>query len=174
MNIGHDEAIVRYIIDLCCNEDVIQYYENLHDHNQKDDLLNRKHTILNSNAKMIEYYRNTIGTDNTCLYNSLIPDYFRYITSRWRLSNHKLKIETLRYDNNNEIPRNMRICNLCLCVEDEKHVIFNCPRFRIPRMNFIDILRKNCSIQKFLNPGIDDVMVTASFLHAIEKIIDDG
>ena len=24
MNIGHDEAIVRYIIDLCCNEDVIQ------------------------------------------------------------------------------------------------------------------------------------------------------
>ena len=32
---------------------------------------------------------------------------------------------------------------------------------------------KNYSIQKFLNPSLEDVKTTASFLHAIEKIIND-
>ena len=173
MNLGYDQAVVRYVIGMCINDDVIQYYANLHDHHQKEEMLNRKSMILTSNAKMIQYYRNHIDTSNTCLYNSLLPDYFRYITSRWRLSNHNLKIETLRYNKDGEIPREMRLCTICLVVEDEQHVIYQCPRFRIVHQKFNDILKKNCTIDLFLNPKLEDIKTTASFLHDIERIIND-
>ena len=44
-----------------------------------------------------------------------------------RLSNHKLNIETGRYD---KILRCHRICPVCgLNIEDEIHFLFNCPKY---------------------------------------------
>ena len=45
-----------------------------------------------------------------------------------RISSHKLRIETGRYDN---IPREERLCNLCNCyrIEDETHFSLGCPSF---------------------------------------------
>ena len=53
MNLGHDQEVVRYIIDMCIDEDVIQYYTNLHDHHQKDELLK----ILESKIYNINFKR---------------------------------------------------------------------------------------------------------------------
>ena len=45
-----------------------------------------------------------------------------------RISSHKLRIETGRYDN---LPRGERLCNLCNCnrIEDETHFLLDCPSF---------------------------------------------
>ena len=110
---------------MCINGEMITYYMQLHDHNQDDNLNLRKASILHSDKAMITYYKNTVGLNKTCLYNSLIADYFRFIITRWRLSNHKLKIETLRYGAENiKIPRHMRYCALCNVLEDETHAVF--------------------------------------------------
>ena len=51
-----------------------------------------------------------------------------------RISDHKLNIETGRYDN---ISRCNRICPLCgLSVEDEIHFLFDCPKYSLIRDDF--------------------------------------
>ena len=51
-----------------------------------------------------------------------------------RISNHKLNIETGRYDN---ISRCNRICPVCgLSVEDEIHFLFDCPKYSVIRDDF--------------------------------------
>ena len=48
--------------------------------------------------------------------------------------NHKLLIETGRYNN---IPRSDRLCTICgHNVEDETHLLFHCPRYSSLRENF--------------------------------------
>ena len=53
-----------------------------------------------------------------------------------RISCHKLRIETGRYDN---IPRNERICNFCNCnkIEDETHFLLDCPAYSQVRGIFL-------------------------------------
>ena len=51
-----------------------------------------------------------------------------------RISNHKLRIETGRYNN---IPRSDRLCTICgHNVEDETHFLFHCSRYSSIRDNF--------------------------------------
>ena len=56
-----------------------------------------------------------------------------------RISSHKLRIETGRYDN---IPRDERLCNLCNCnrIEDETHFLLDCPSFSSTRDMFLSKL----------------------------------
>ena len=56
--------------------------------------------------------------------------------SRFRVSNHSLPIEMLRYSN---VPREERLCPLCDTREigDEYHYIFKCPHFRAVRREFL-------------------------------------
>ena len=56
-----------------------------------------------------------------------------------RISSHKLRIETGRYDN---IPRDERLCNLCNCnrIEDETHFLLDCPSFSSIRDMFFSKL----------------------------------
>ena len=56
-----------------------------------------------------------------------------------RISSHKLRIETGRYDN---IPRDERLCNLCNCnrIEDETHFLLDCPSFSSIRQMFFSKL----------------------------------
>ena len=157
---------------MCMDIEMVRYYTQLDDQNQNKNLQGRKNQILYSDKAMVNYYRNTIGLNTTCLYNSMLSDYYRYIITRWRLSNHKLKIETLRYEKYSEIPRDMRCCELSHVLEDESHVIFHCIKFRAIRLNHLELIRRNHSISLFLNPDIEDVIETASFLHEIEKLIN--
>ena len=60
-----------------------------------------------------------------------------------RISSHKLRIETGRYDNK---PRDeKRLCSLCNCnrIEDETHSLLDCPSFSPMREIFFSKLEPN-------------------------------
>ena len=119
---------------------------------------------------MTMYYRNITALTKTCLHSSYLPDHFRFIITSWRLSNHKLKIETGRYTKP-ITKRELRDCDVCQLLEDESHIIFRCPRVRKLHLKFDNLIKKNHAIQRFLNPLLDDVKSTAVFLHGDETII---
>ena len=56
---------------------------------------------------------------------SLEDDENRIIISRWRLSSHKLHIETGRYKIP-KVPTADRKCQICNILEDEYHALFSC------------------------------------------------
>ena len=62
--------------------------------------------------------------------------------TKFRLSNHVLNIEKLRYTNP-KTPKENRFCPFCSkTVEDEVHFLLDCPIYRIPRKEMIDNLTK--------------------------------
>ena len=83
-------------------------------------------------------YHNLIDVKyNHVVYDSFLQEEKRIIITRWRLNNHELKVETGRY----EIPyleRHLRVCSLCSVLEDENHVLFDCPFYDDIRMIFGD------------------------------------
>ena len=163
----HDEAIVKRIVELCKDTAAIAYYENLHDHNAKDDIFEREQRIKAETTSMTAYYVNMKFERKSCIYESFLNDEHRRIITRWRLSNHDLKIETGRY---HKIPRENRVCDLCEVVEDEQHVIFVCPRYNGIRQQHQELLTTNTNIQAFLNPEKENVLETANLLHEIEAL----
>ena len=99
-----------------------------------------------------------------------MDDEKRAVISRWRLSNHRLKIETLRY-HRPLIQRKDRLCDVCGVLDDEAHAIYECIRYNNIRENYVALLTKLDSIQKFLNPVVEDMVRVASFLMEVEKIL---
>ena len=59
-----------------------------------------------------------------------------------RISNHKLMIETGRY---NQTSRNNRFCPICSSgiIGDEVHFLFHCPKYSIPRKKFYNQIQQN-------------------------------
>ena len=126
--ITHDVAIVKNVVGMFTGDDMIKYNNHLQGHHQEDNLCKRRNTIMNCESSMITYYRNVISPVKSCIYNYFLHDYFRFIITRWRLSNHKLKIEVGRYPKP-LTPRNESLCDYCELLEDEFHAIFVCPKF---------------------------------------------
>ena len=100
-----------------------------------------------------------------------MDDDLRAILSRWRLSNHKLKIETGRYTVP-ITPRAERKCAICNTLEDESHAIFYCPRTRCIRAKYAEILAKYMDINAILNPDLQDAITVAKFVKDIDDIIN--
>ena len=98
----------------------------------------------------------------------MLNDHFRYIITRWRLSNHSLKIETGRYTRP-ITSREDRACDICSIIEDEYHAVFVCPLYHGIRSKYLDLISCN-DITKFLNPDYCDMKDTACFLHEIEVL----
>ena len=101
---------------------------------QQKYILYRQHTMQNSSK--LEFY-NTFKTDCT-------PSYYLGLTRKlnerkqlvkFRLGNHKLRIETGRYD---QIPRVNRLYPLCKSnqIEDESHFLIYCNKYSILRNEF--------------------------------------
>ena len=106
---------------------------------------------------------------NNTLYNSLINDKSRMIITRWRLSCHRLKIETGRY-HKPYIERNNRVCNICNVLEDENHALFFCRAHRSIRRTHRNIIEKLDTINQMLNPqSLNDLILVSNYLHDIEK-----
>ena len=101
----------------------------------------------------------------------MLSDYYRVIISRWRLSNHRLNIETGRYTRP-MTERSKRVCTMCDVVEDEQHVIYECPRYGEIRNNY-EHLTNGGDISNFLNPEYGNMMDTAKFIYDIESKRDD-
>ena len=56
--------------------------------------------------------------------------------TKFRLSNHSLKIEKCRYNNTE---RNNRVCPFCLtCIEDEVHFLIRCPTYNPLRSTLLE------------------------------------
>ena len=169
------DAIVKEACKICTNDAIFSYYRNLMNANYSNDIEQRERRINESDMTMTRYYVDKGFNQPSCLYDTFINDEFRYIISRWRLSNHDLRIETDRYLTSSDgkkikKPRNERTCDLCRTVGDEEHVIFNCPKYNEIRGKFSDLLDKNYEIKKFLNPCENEIIQTGTYLHEIETI----
>ena len=121
-----DDAIVKLMIDRLAGSTMVLYYENLCSENGNREKIQRAQRILSSPNSMCRYYCELQLHTGTVIYTSMLSDFFRVIISRWRLSNHRLKIEVGRYTKP-KTPRTERLYDMCLILEDEHHVIFFCP-----------------------------------------------
>ena len=129
-------------------------------------------TIQTSTKSMITYYREMIDVEKSCIYTSFLNDYYRKVITRWRLSCHKLKIETQRYSRP-FVERSERKCDMCDVVEDEAHAVFACPLFESVREQFQYLLSNNTNIQSVLNPSRESMVDVSKLLYAIQDVIDD-
>ena len=166
LDIPLGEAVVRSVMQMCEDSIVISYYSQLKIGYATNDIIEREKRIAESTASMCIYYCNFNFIGKNCIYSSFLNDYHRYIISRWRLSNHDLKIETGRYTKPCT-PREERLCNVCNSIEDEYHVIFVCPLYTTIRHNYVDLVESN-NISMFLDPSFNRMKRTANFLHEIE------
>ena len=124
---------------------------------------------MNSDSTMCTRYKTLIGLGyaNT-LYNTTLIDTKRKIITRWRLSCHKLKIETGRYTRP-KTPIESRKCVICDVLDDEYHALFECKAHRMIRTRYMELLRTHDSVKKILNPiTIDSATKIAAYLLEIE------
>ena len=136
----------------------------------ENDITERKNRLLNEETTRITTYRDITNLEyNNALYNSFVNDELRITITRWRLSCHKLRIETGRYTYP-ITPRDERLCKMCLTVEDESHALFHCPAHTFIRMKYFALLCKYTTVNLLLNPqSSEDVMQVGSYIGEIEK-----
>ena len=169
VKLSPDESSCVSIYNLCKQTKFIRYYEKLHGHYYNDDIEERRNRIENAETSMITYYREFKFEQKCSIYSNFVLDINRSIITRWRLSNHSLRIETGRYETP-PLSRNERKCKLCDIIEDEKHVIFHCPIYNIIRQSFRDLFTSNITVGSFLDPPNTLTNRVAVFLHGIERI----
>ena len=77
--------------------------------------------------------------------------------TKFRTSNHKLAIETLRYKHP-VVPREQRLCEFCNQneIEDEYHMIFSCKIYADLRVTFLD---KICTIPGISSANKDELIL---------------
>ena len=102
------------------------YYDNLSADIVQFNKSNRYNNLQNATNTYNTRYRHLIDIRyNHVIYDNYLPEELRKIIARWRLSSHRLRIETGRQ----EVPflqRNLRTCSNCKVIEDEQHAIFHC------------------------------------------------
>ena len=95
---------------------------------------------------MLQYYASLVNVkEKSSIYCNFMDDRYRKVITRWRLSNHKLRVETGRY----HIPyiqRADRKCFVCDVVEDEHYAIFSCPSLILTRQKYDNLLEKYPSV----------------------------
>ena len=168
--LSEDTSIMSHMLQLCNNSETIEYYKSLRGNNANNFRQELEQKIRTDTSSMISYYRNLVDPEKSCIYNSFANDYHRFIITRWRLSNHKLRIETGRYVRP-FVPRDERVCLRCGILEDEHHALFVCPRYNAIRLTFGDYLATCDTIKKVLNPGHQSIAQTAALLHGIEDLM---
>ena len=166
-----NDALVKNVWDQCHNLKIHNYYSSLKDDNYTINKINRTNILINSNKSMDVRYRDLIGLDsNQYIYNSFIVDIYRTVITRWRLSSFSLAIETGRHKRP-IISRELRLCKTCLIVEDEEHVLFECPAYQNIRNNNQTFFNDRSSVRMILNPDSQElVTVTGKILLKIEEL----
>ena len=183
-----DQAIVHQLLDIYIAEEeynqdetsFLAHYLYLYaDHMDSNTSLNsiveknlseRKERLQNEETTKITQYKEITNLDyNTVLYTSFVNDEFRMLITRWRLSCHKLRIETGRYTTP-ITPRGQRLCKICSVLEDEQHALFHCPIHTFVRLKFHLLLCKYNTVALILNPQCsEDIVKIGMFLREIEK-----
>ena len=167
-----EEASLKSILEMCRHLDMYKYYELLPeglDEQIRDEMRDK---IVTSTATYCTTYTNLTGaTYNDVIYGQFLREDKRVIITRWRLSSHSLQVEKGRYTSP-LTPRHERTCSVCpLSVEDEQHVLFNCPLYSNIRFKFRDLLLRLPIVSDLLNPkNIDDANEIGDMLLQIEEI----
>ena len=121
---------------------------------------------------MMQYYASIVNVkEKSTIYSNFVDDRHRKVITRWRLSNHKLRIETGRY----HVPfieREDRKYFLCNVLEDEHHAIFICPSFDFIRQDHQTLLEKYSSVRAILNPSPEDIYEVAKLLSEIDNVLN--
>ena len=166
-----EEAVVTSILNLCKDTPIVEYYESLSSNNKTDNIQQREARILQSTASMTQYYVSMVDVNiKSNIYTTFVDDCLRSVITRWRLSNHRLLIETGRY-HVPYIEREHRKCYGCGVIEDERHAIYDCPAFDGIRQDHVGLLEKYRSVNTILNPDPIDIVEVANFLSEIDKIL---
>ena len=174
MTFEPEDAVVRSIWNLLDENELTRsftnYYRSLEPGNKSKNISDRRSSVTNSDSSMCTRYVNLIGIgDSHVLYNSSLMDSKRKIITRWRLSCHKLKIETGRYTKPKTNPED-RKCVLCDVVDDERHALFDCIAHRLIRQQYAELLRTHEDVKKLLNPtSIEEATKVANYLLAVEE-----
>ena len=146
----------------------LDYYCALTGDNKNRCIEDNKLNIVSSDRSMDVRYKLLDFGYNDILYNSIVNEEFRSLVSRWRLSCHKLHIETGRYKSP-KLARHLRTCKLCGSVEDEHHALFICDAHLNIRLKYRDRLRWT-SVSSLLNPlSEDELNAVGMYLKDIEK-----
>ena len=166
--IPEEDAIVKTVIRICNDSRMIRYYQRLVSDNAERDIDERQTRILDSESSMCVYYRELDLMREANIYSTMLYDYYRITLTPWRLSNHNLAIETGRYTRP-YTERRDRVCTMCNTVEDERHVIYICPRYDDLRVQHTTLVERLTTVAEFLNPNENDMKEVASFLRGIES-----
>ena len=177
--LGKGEALVKEIWDMCVIDDeptgMRRYYEEIRDGNCVHDVNARKERIDNSDESMCTRYKTICGIEPcSMLYQSCLDDTKRKTITRWRLSSHKLRIETGRYSRP-YTERENRLCQICNVVEDESHAIYDCKAHNIIRERYKDMMNlESRDLKQLLNPcNVSDATKLNNYLHDIEENMED-
>ena len=105
-----------------------------------------------------------------------IPHRLRSSLAKFRVGNHDLEIEQGRHQ---KLPVNRRICKLCLTlrknyVEDEYHVIMQCPFYDELRSIYLDIIDEPKNLYTFNSvmslQNEHHLVKLACFIHNMFKV----
>ena len=106
--------------------------------------------------------------DSPKLYCGQVPEYKRIAFTRFRLSSHRLRVETGRWL---RIPREERLCNCgSVSVQDEKHVLLVCEMSQDIRDKY-DITHQD--LQSFFSDETVDDADKVSIIYEILKKFDN-
>ena len=136
-------------------------------------MINNK--LLMSTSSLCTRYKSIIGIpeNQIFLYTSMTNELDRQVITRWRLSSHKLFVETGRRKIP-QPPRDNRLCIVCRVVEDEHHAIYDCTAHNFIRPEYEDLLSTNNTVAKMLNPQSHQVVkLVAGYLRKIEQNMED-
>ena len=169
--LNQEDCIARRILDLCLHLDICKYYDSL-----DSNILNEAKTQMKSrlteststyNARYVDI---TNCTYNSTIYNEYLSEYKRIIITKWRLSSHRLHIETGRSESP-KTPRDERTCRICDgIIEDEQHALFECELYNATRLKHKHLFEKYKSVKEILNPqSIADAEDLGEVLIAIEN-----
>ena len=118
--------------------------------------------VLSRYNRLIDKSRNHI------IYDSYLHEQLRIVITRWRVSNHSLRIETGRYETP-PLPREQRLCAQCDLLEDEHHAIFVCPLYNAIRIKHALLLQNYANVEEIFNPGsVQDAVKLGNMLMDIE------
>ena len=177
MQLQRTDAISKCVWDLyveltknCEEATIATYYLKLKSNNKSQDIAERKNRLTNATTTIkARYFQLTNLRYCNILYSAFVNERDRIVITRWRLSCHKLRVETGRYEKP-KLPREERLCSVCLVLEDERHALFFCKCHLFLRLRHSSLIEKFNSVAEILHPNTtEEVTMIARYLRDIEE-----
>ena len=166
------ESVCKKIVLLCQHLPICQHYMQLDKDICSKNKSERNERMSAAKSTYVSTYNRLVNPKlNHIIYDSCLHENLRLIITKWRTSNHRLRIETARRERPKP-PKCDRLCSHCGVIEDEEHAIFHCSLYRLLRMNesYAKLLRTYPTINDVLNPRtVDDAVNLGNYLREIER-----